>query len=186
MRHPIRLVPLLLAMLLLTGCGAAGGADANGAPGSSSQAPIDQREPLETYATRVLPTIAEFHEAVSAAGAGEYEIADPEEARFPIHPCGDGQWVLLARTAVGAPVDLQTIIELGDARFPALGFSTASVHDNGNGPVTVRWFDAVNGGHVAATVKPGSHTGLGSTSECRPIADPDALKAQLVRDYPRE
>ena len=177
----------IVAVLMLSGCGSNGGDNMNGLPGSEGSAPLDQRESLNDYAARVLPALDDFQRALSAAGAGELQLAvDSGTPRFTVRPCGDDSWIIFGDVARGAEVPVETLIELGNERFIPLGLSEAQVDSGAEGRVSLSWHDAVNGGFVSVTHLEGSHTGMSSRSGCRPAVDPEALGAQLAEKYPVE
>ncbi|WP_185715084.1 DUF4853 domain-containing protein [Gulosibacter macacae] len=150
-------------------------------------APISQRETLDSYAERVLPVIDDFQRSVSAAGAGELRVGEREVPRFPATMCGDDGYLIRARAALGELVPLETLISLGNERFLPLGFSGPRVTERENGKTDLYWFDKENGGAVSVIHAPGSHIGIGSESGCRILnADVNDFRAELAANYPYE
>lgn len=134
--------------------------------------PLDQRQTIEDYEVREEPLNDSLRQALSEAGAGPLTpLGESSLSR-----CGGGGedggeggsgFEVEGSAVRGAALDVDTVRRVGDEVLGGSGFTVSTEHGD-DGSTSLKWFDTDNGGYIAVTVVPGSHTGTYYMSGCRP------------------
>ncbi|MDN6565968.1 MAG: DUF4853 domain-containing protein [Actinomyces sp.] len=163
---------LMLALVATAGAVGCTGGDDMDQTFWDGQLPLAQRQTIEDYEEREEPLNDTLRQALSQAGAGPLTAL----GESTMSACGGGSgsgdegvagFEIEGSAVRGAALDVDTVRSIGDRVLGGSGL-TASTEHGDDGSTSLKWFDEDNGGYIAVTVVPRSHTGTYYMSGCRP------------------